>query len=182
MIVREGYIFIYSWNINIIYLFFVFKTYLFVHVSFPKRKITYYEKFSREPLSKPYPDKETKSTCIDKNSKNILISSTPDDKQFQKGWPSFETTVGLLFLFSVQSSSLNFLSSLNFDIGFCFAYTLSEFYLLICLFDCLSFERSQCRNLGGNWLTTVCLFNLQPNCYQAQPTILLLMGRRWFGL
>ena len=29
----------------------------------------------------------------------FLIPSTPDYKLFQKGWPSFETTAGLLFAF-----------------------------------------------------------------------------------
>ena len=46
-------------------------------------------------------------------------------------------------------------SSLNFGVDFCFS---SNFYLLICLFDCFSFEGSQCHDLGGNWLTTVCLY------------------------
>ena len=56
----------------------------------------------------------------------------------------------------VQYFCLPFLqSSLNFGVDFCFS---SNFYLLICLFDCFSFEGSQCRDLGGNWLTTVCLY------------------------
>ena len=62
-------------------------------------------------------------------------------------------------------------------IFFPFILSLRVLCLLICLFDCLSFERSQCRNLGGNWLTTVCLSCNCNSCYQANPTILLLMER-----
>ena len=62
----------------------------------------------------------------------FFIPSTPDYKLFQKGWSSFETTAGLLFAFrsvELRTFSSTFVSLL-----------LSEFYLLICLFGCLSFE------------------------------------------
>ena len=69
---------------------------------------------------------------------------------------SFITKGFVPVLKQVQYFCLPFLqSSLNFGVDFCFS---SNFYLLICLFDCFSFEGSQCRDLGGNWLTTVCLY------------------------
>ena len=117
-----------------------------------KRKIPDYDNFSRGPVSK-HQDVKTL----------FFIFCSPDDKPFQKGWPSFETTAGLLFVFrSVELSELFELSELWRRFLFrLYSLSLSEFYLLICSFDCLSFERSQCRNLGGNWLTTVCL-SLRP--------------------
>ena len=80
------------------------------------------------------------------------------EKRKNKRWHcwSFISKGFVPVLKQVQYFCLPFLqSSLNFGVDFCFS---SNFYLLICLFDCFSFEGSQCRDLGGNWLTTVCLY------------------------
>ena len=94
------------------------------------------------------------------------------------GFHWYSYVVIRLFLFCYLSVLLTQMvfSTLRI-IFFPFILSLRVLCLLICLFDCLSFERSQCRNLGGNWLTTVCLSCNCNSCYQANPTILLLVER-----